>query len=79
MYIHDETVVNQGRLIHWSRQVGLIHSFRGSVAGSSADLSPAQGKHTVTRNKEDGEGGACDNWQITGNSVQTNHYFIYII
>ncbi|KAJ0620940.1 hypothetical protein HanIR_Chr01g0003051 [Helianthus annuus] len=46
------------KLIHWSRQVGLIPSFRGSVAGSSADLSPAQGKHTVTRNKEDGVGGA---------------------
>ncbi|KAJ0623562.1 hypothetical protein HanIR_Chr01g0033541 [Helianthus annuus] len=51
-----DTVVNQGRLIHWSRQVGLIPSFRGSVAGPSAGLSPAQGKHTLTCNKEDGVG-----------------------
>ena len=52
----DETAVNQERLIHWSRQVGLIPSFRVSLAGPSAGLSPAQGKHTVTRNKEDGVG-----------------------
>ncbi|MFS7902564.1 hypothetical protein Hanom_Chr01g00012721 [Helianthus anomalus] len=32
---NDEMVVNQGRLIRWSRQVGLIPSFRVSVAGSS--------------------------------------------
>ncbi|MFS8008446.1 hypothetical protein Hanom_Chr14g01272891 [Helianthus anomalus] len=33
---NDETMVNQGRLTHWSRQVGLIPSFRESLAGSSA-------------------------------------------
>ncbi|KAJ0857318.1 hypothetical protein HanRHA438_Chr13g0588701 [Helianthus annuus] len=32
---NDETVVNQGRLIHWSRQEGLIPSSRGSLARSS--------------------------------------------
>ncbi|MFS7969178.1 hypothetical protein Hanom_Chr09g00806091 [Helianthus anomalus] len=51
-------MVNRAGLTHWSRQEGLIPSSRGSLAGSSAGWSHAQGKQVVTRNKEDGVGGA---------------------